>query len=67
MTRGGAALHFPAARGHTAAIFTRGETLWIVLDAHPAIDAATLLAPLTSIIVKAQSDQTDGDCAEAGV
>ena len=60
MTRGGASLHFPAARGHAAAIFTRGETLWIVLDGHPAIDAATLLAPLTSIIVKAQSDQTDG-------
>jgi hypothetical protein len=60
MTREGAALHFPAARGHAAAIFTRGETLWIVLDGHPGIDAATFLAPLTSIIAKAQSEQSAG-------
>jgi hypothetical protein len=60
MTRVGAALHFPAARGHAAAIFTRGETLWIVLDGHPGIDTASLLAPLTSIIVKASSEQTAG-------
>jgi tetratricopeptide (TPR) repeat protein len=60
MTRDGAALHFPAAHGHAAAVFTRGETLWIVLDGHPALDAATLLAPLTSIIVKAQSEQSGG-------
>ena len=60
MTREGAALHFPAARGHATAIFTRGETLWIVLDGHPGIDAASLLAPLTSIVVKAQSEQSSG-------
>jgi hypothetical protein len=60
MTRDGAALHFPAAHGRAAAIFTRGETLWIVLDGHPAIEAATLLAPLTSIIVKADSVQSSG-------
>jgi hypothetical protein len=60
MTRDGAALHFPAARGRAAAIFTRGETLWIVLDGHPMVDAATLLAPLTSIIVKAQSEHSGG-------
>ena len=60
MTRDGAALHFPAARGRAVAIFTRGETLWIVLDGHPMVDAATLLAPLTSIIVKAGSEQSGG-------
>jgi hypothetical protein len=60
MTRDGAALHFPAARGRTAAVFTRGETLWIVLDGHPAIEAASLLAPLASIIVKAESEQSGG-------
>ncbi|HXJ03257.1 MAG TPA: hypothetical protein VNH44_18710 [Micropepsaceae bacterium] len=60
MTRDGAALHFPAARGHAVAAFIRGETLWIVLDGHPAVDAATLLAPLASIIVKAESEQSGG-------
>ena len=60
LTREGATLHFPAGRGHPAAVFTRGETLWIVLDGHPTLDAATLLAPLTTILVKAEADATFG-------
>jgi len=60
LTRDGAALHFPDARGHAAALFTRGETLWIVLDAHPMLDAATLLAPLATILAKAEADQAYG-------
>jgi hypothetical protein len=60
LTRDGAALHFPAAHGRPAAIFTRGETLWIVLEGHPAIDAASLLAPLTNLIRKAETNQSFG-------
>src|SRR6185437_5694246 len=60
LTREGAALHFPAARGHAAAVFLRGETLWIVLDSHPALDAATLLAPIANLLSKAEAEQTAG-------
>jgi hypothetical protein len=60
LTREGAALHFPAARGHAAAVFMRGETLWIVLDGHPRLDAATLLAPLANLLAKADAEQTAG-------
>lgn len=60
LTRNGAALHFPAARGRTSAIFVRGDVLWIVLDGHPALDGASLLAPLSSIIARAQAEQTAG-------
>ncbi len=60
LTRDGAALHFPAARGRPVAIFMRGETLWIVLEGHPALDAASLLAPLTNLIRKAEADQSFG-------
>src|ERR1051326_8534786 len=60
LTRDGAALHFPAARGRASAIFLRGGVLWIVLDAHPALDSATLLAPISSILVRAQTEQTAG-------
>jgi len=60
LTRNGAALHFPEARGHGSAVFIRGGVVWIVLDAHPALDSATLLAPLSSILVRAQAEQTGG-------
>ena len=60
LTRDGAVLHFPAARGRPAAIFTRGETLWVVLEGHPAIDGASLLAPLTNLIRKAEANQSFG-------
>jgi hypothetical protein len=55
LTRDGMALHFPAARGHAVAVFTRGDTLWIVLDGHPPVDGATLLAPVTNLITKASA------------
>ncbi|HMI97089.1 MAG TPA: hypothetical protein VK479_11300, partial [Micropepsaceae bacterium] len=60
LTRDGAALHFPAAHGRPAAIFTRGETLWIVLEGHPPLEAASLLAPMTNLILKAEADQSFG-------
>lgn len=59
-TREGAALHFPAARGHAAAVFLRGDTLWVVLEGHPAIDPATLLSPLIAIIDKAEAPSAPG-------
>jgi hypothetical protein len=59
-TRDGAALHFPASRGRPVAVFARGETLWIVLDGHPAIDAATLLSPLVGLIDKADAPSIPG-------
>ncbi len=36
LARDGAILKFPGAHGHAAAVFSRGDTLWIVLDGHPA-------------------------------
>ncbi len=60
LTRDGAVLHFPAARGRPAAVFMRGESLWIVLEGHPPIDAVSLLAPLTNLISKAQAEQSFG-------
>lgn len=60
LARGGAVLKFPGAHGHAAAVFSRGDTLWIVLDNHPAIDAATLLAPLTGMIAKADATESSG-------
>jgi hypothetical protein len=60
LTRSGASLHFPAARGRPSAIFVRGDVVWIVLDGHPALDSASLLAPLSSIIARAQAEQTAG-------
>jgi tetratricopeptide (TPR) repeat protein len=60
LTRDGATLHFPAARGKAVAVFTRGETLWIVLDGHSALDAPTLLAPLATLIAKAEADDQAG-------
>ena len=60
LARDGAVLKFPAARGHAAAVFSRGDTLWIVLDNHPAIDAATLLAPLAGMLVKADATEVSG-------
>jgi tetratricopeptide (TPR) repeat protein len=60
LTHDGAVLHFPAAHGRPAAVFMRGETLWIVLEGHPPIDAASLLAPLTNLIRKAQAEQSFG-------
>ena len=53
-------MHFPAARGRPVAVFTRGETLWIVLDGHPALDAASLLAPVTSLIEHAEAEEDSG-------
>ena len=60
LTRDGAELHFPGARGHAAAVFVRGETLWIVLEDHAVLDAASLLAPIANIITKAQADNFAG-------
>lgn len=60
LARDGAVLKFPAAHGHASAVFSRGSTLWIVLDDHPALDAATLLAPLTGMLVKADATVTSG-------
>jgi hypothetical protein len=59
-TRDGAALRFPAARGRAVAVFLRGETLWIVLEGHPALDPATLLSPLVSLIDKAEAPSVPG-------
>jgi hypothetical protein len=60
VTREGSVLHFPQAKGHAIAIFVRGETTWIVLDNHPALDVASLIAPLTSAIAKADTSQVSG-------
>ena len=60
LARDGAVLKFPGAHGHAAAVFSRGDTLWIVLDDHPAVDAATLLAPLTGMLVKADATENSG-------
>src|SRR5580765_8470716 len=60
LTRDGAALHFPAARGRASVIFVRGDVVWIVLDGHPALDTASMLAPLASILTRAQGEQTAG-------
>jgi tetratricopeptide (TPR) repeat protein len=60
LARDGAVLKFPGAQGHAVAVFSRGETLWIVLDNHPALDAATLLAPFTGLIAKADANQVSG-------
>jgi hypothetical protein len=34
--------------------------MWILLDNHPPLDAATLLAPLTSVLAKADTSQVAG-------
>jgi hypothetical protein len=60
LVRDGAVLRFPAAHGRAAAIFSRGETLWIVLDNHPPIDAVTLLAPLAGMLAKAEAVEAQG-------
>jgi hypothetical protein len=60
LARDGAVLKFPGARGQAAAVFSRGETLWIVLDNHPALDPVSLLAPLAGMLVKAEADQVSG-------
>ena len=51
-------LHFPASRGHGAAVFARGSTIWIVLDGHPPIDPATLLLGMSSMIGNASAEET---------
>ena len=60
LARDGAVLRFPGARGHAAAVFSRGDTLWIILDNHPALDAASLLAPLTGMLVRADATENSG-------
>jgi hypothetical protein len=60
LSRDGAVFRFPAALGHEAAVFSRGDTLWIVLDNHPALDPASLLAPLSGLLIKADADQVQG-------
>ncbi len=59
-TRDGGILHFPAAHGRAVAVFVRGETIWIVLDNHPALDATTLLSPLSTVLVRADTEQVSG-------
>jgi hypothetical protein len=53
----GAVLRFPRALGHASAVFTRGETTWIVLADHPALDTVTLLANLSAVATKAEAEQ----------
>ena len=60
LTREGSVLHFPQSRGHAVAVFMRGETMWIVLDGHPPLDAASLLAPLSALLVQADASQLSG-------
>lgn len=60
LTRDGALLRFPAARGHAIAVFTRGNTIWLVLDGHPAFDVATLLSPVVSVVERAEASQVSG-------
>lgn len=51
-----AVFRFPQAKGRAIAVFERGETTWIVLDRHPAIDATTLFANIASVVTKAEAD-----------
>ena len=60
LARDGAVLKFPGALGRPTAVFSRGETLWIVLDNHPVLDPATLLAPLAGMIAKADATEVSG-------
>lgn len=60
LARDGAILTFPEARGRAAAVFSRGGTLWIVLDNHPALDPASLLSPLAGLLLKADTNQVSG-------
>ncbi len=60
LAREGGLLRFPQAKGHGVAVFQRGDTAWIVLDGHPAPDVASLIAPLTSIVAKAEAQQVPG-------
>jgi hypothetical protein len=60
IVRDGAVLKFPAAHGHAAAVFTRGDTIWIVIDGHSALESATLLAPLAGMLVKADAIESSG-------
>jgi hypothetical protein len=60
LTRDGSILHFPQAKGHGVAVFTRGQTTWIVLDDHLPLDVASLIAPLTSMVAKADTEQVSG-------
>ncbi len=53
----GAELRFPDARGHAVAVFVRGETTWIVLDNHPALEAATLFANIAPVVAKADAEE----------
>ena len=56
LTRDGAVFHFPGARGHAVAVFSRGATVWIVLDDMPALDPVTLLAGVNTLIDKAEAN-----------
>jgi hypothetical protein len=60
ITREGSVLHFPQAKGHAVAVFVRGETTWIVLDNHPPLDVASLIAPLTGAVANADTSQVSG-------
>lgn len=60
LSRAGVILHFPAARGLPVAVFSRGPTIWIVLDEHPALDPVNLLAGIGALIEKAETSQVAG-------
>ena len=60
LARDGAVLRFPGARGGATAVFSRGDTLWIVLDDHPALEPASLLSPLAGLLLKADASQISG-------
>lgn len=55
-----AVLRFPQARGHGIAVFTRGETMWIVLDGHPTLETTTLFANLASLVLRAEAIEAEG-------
>ncbi len=60
LARDGAILRFPRARGGATAVFSRGDTLWIVLDDHPALEPASLLSPLAGLLEKADAYAISG-------
>ena len=60
LSRDGAVFRFPGAHGHPVAVFSRGNTTWIVLDNLPALDPVTLLAGVSTLIDKAEADSVGG-------
>jgi tetratricopeptide (TPR) repeat protein len=57
LTRDGGMLRFPGSLGKTAAVFQRGDVLWIVLDGQNAPDPTQLLEGITPIVKTADVHQ----------